>query len=276
MFSIALVIFREVFEIALIIGILMAATRGLPKRAQWVSIGILSGIGGAVLIAFFAGQISQAAQGMGQELLNATVLLIAAFLIGWTVVWMTRHGRELAKHLKEVGHAVVKGEKPMHTLAFVVALAVLREGAEIVMFTYSAFITGGKPFDLICGLLFGVLAGAAVGMILYYGLIKIPTKKIFSVTSWLLMFLVAGMVSQAAGYLTAAGKLPELVPMVWDTSRVLSQHSALGKILEVLVGYTDRPTGVQILLYIVSLGAMIAAVKVYANNSYKTVKISAS
>ena len=265
MFSIAIVIFREVFEIALIVGVLMAATRGLPKRGQWVGVGILAGIAGAVLIAFFADQISQAAQGVGQEILNATVLLIAASLIGWTVIWMTRHGRELTQHLKKVGQEVVKGEKPVHTLAIVVSLAVLREGAEIVMFTYSAFMTGGRPIELILGFLFGMLAGTAVGMILYYGLIKIPTKKIFTVTSWLLIFLVAGMVSQAAGYLTAAGKLPELISTVWDTSRFLSQDSLLGRFLQVLLGYTERPSGVQILSYAVTLIALSVSIKLFGN-----------
>lgn len=274
MFSIAVVIFREIFEIALIVGILMAATRGLAKRGKWVLVGVFGGIAGSMLIAFFADRISQAAEGMGQEMLNAIILLIAGALIGWTVLWMTRHGRELTQHLKQVGHSVVKGEKPIYTLAVVVALTVLREGAEIVMFTYSAFITGEQPFELVVGFLFGGFAGAAVGIILYYGLIKIPTKQIFTVTSWLLLFLVAGMVSQAAGYLTAAGVLPELVPTMWDTSRFLAENSLLGRFLQVLVGYTQRPSGVQVLVYAVTLTALGIAIKLYGNAPSKTVQAS--
>jgi high-affinity iron transporter len=274
MFSIAIVIFREVFEIALIVGVLMAATRGLVKRGQWVVVGLLGGMAGSILLAFFADKISQAAEGMGQEILNAIILLIAATLIGWTVLWMTRHGRELTRHLKQVGQSVVRGEKPIHTLAIVVTLTVLREGAEIVMFTYSAFITGGRPFDLIFGFFFGAFAGAAVGVVLYYGLIKIPTKQIFSVTSWLLMFLVAGMVSQAAGYLTAASQLPELIPMMWDTSRVLSEDSLSGKFLHVLLGYTQRPSGIQVLVYVATLTVLGILIKFYGNASSKIVKVS--
>ena len=275
MFSIAIVIFREVFEIALIVGVLMAATRGLSKRGQWVVVGLLGGMAGSILLAFFADKISQVAEGMGQEILNAIILLIAATLIGWTVLWMARHGRELTQHLKQVGHAVVKGEKPIHTLAVVVTLTVLREGAEIVMFTYSAFVTGGRPFDLILGFLFGAFAGTAVGVILYYGLIKIPTKQIFNVTSWLLMFLVAGMVSQAAGYLTAAGKLPELIPTMWDTSTLLSEDILSGKFLQVLLGYTQRPSGMQVLVYAVTLTILGALIKFYGNAQSKIMKISA-
>ena len=110
MFSIALVVFREVFEIALIVSILMAATKGLEKRTQWVMIGILAGIAGAVVIAFFADTISQLAQGMGQEMLNASILFIAAGLIGWTTLWMNRNGRQLSESFKRIGQEVIKGE----------------------------------------------------------------------------------------------------------------------------------------------------------------------
>ena len=271
MFSIAVVIFREIFEISLIIGILMAATKGLAKRGKWVLVGVLGGIAGSVLIAFFANQISQAIDGMGQEVLNATILLIAATLIGWTVLWMSRHGRELTQHLKEVGHSIVKGEKPSHTLAIVVMLTVFREGAEIVMFTYSAFVVGGNPFELILGFLFGGFAGAAVGVILYYGLVKIPTKQIFTVTSWLLIFLVAGMVSQAVGYLTAVGILPELVGMMWDTSRFLSENSLAGKFLQALFGYAQRPSGMQVLMYGLTLGVLSIAIKIQNKASSRVI-----
>ena len=250
----------------------MAATKGLAKRTQWVGIGIVLGILGAVLIAFFADAISQAAQGMGQEMLNATILLIAAALIGWTTLWMNHHGRELSQHFKAVGQAVIKGQKPMYTLTVVVALSVLREGSEIVMFTYGALVTGGKLYPLVMGGLLGTGTGVAVGMVLYYGLMKVPTKKIFSVTSWLLIFLVAGMVSQAFGYLTAAGRVPEIVPTVWDTSRLVSNSSFFGRIMRVLVGYTDRPSGIQILVYLLTIGGLAMVLKIYGQGTASQVK----
>lgn len=261
MFSIALIVFREVFEISLIVSILMAATKGLSRRTQWVGIGVLLGIVGSVLIAFFADAISQAAEGMGQEMLNATILLIAAVLIGWTTLWMNSHGRALSQEFKQIGQQIIKGSKPVYTLALVIALSVLREGAEIVMFTYSALVTGGKVYQLIMGGLLGACGGIAVGMVLYYGLMKVPTKKIFNVTSWLLIFLVAGMVAQAFGYLTSAGKVPEIIPMVWDTSSIISDGSFLGKVMHVLVGYTDKPSGIQILVYLLTIGGLAMALK---------------
>ena len=272
MFSIAVVIFREVLEIALIVGVLMAATKGLPKRGPWVGMGMVLGSAGAVIIAIFADIISQAAQGMGQELMNAVILFIAAFLIGWTVLWMTRHGRGLTQHFKAVGQAVIKKERPMHTLAVVVALSVLREGAEIVMFIYSAIVTGGSVPHLVMGGLLGTGAGIAVGMAIYYGLTKVPTRQIFTVTSWLLIFLVAGMVAQGFGYLSAAGRVPEIIPAVWDSSRFMTENSILGKIMHVLIGYTERPSGIQLITYALTIAGMAIAMKLYARNPLSHVK----
>ena len=70
-----IIVFREVIEAGLIIGIVMAATRGVPTRGRWISIGVIAGVLGAAVVAAFAGVISEAFQGSGQELFNASVPL---------------------------------------------------------------------------------------------------------------------------------------------------------------------------------------------------------
>jgi len=101
---------------------------------------------------------------------------------------------------------------------------------------------------------------------------KVPTKQIFQVTSWMLIFLVAGMVAQAFGYLTAAGRVPEIIPTVWDTSGIVSDGSFLGKIMHVLVGYTDRPSGVQLLVYLLTIGGLAVILKIYGQASVQVKK----
>jgi Iron permease FTR1 family len=110
------------------------------------------------------------------------------------------------------------------------------------------------------------------GVGIYYGLMKIPLKKVFAVTSWLLMLLVAGMMAQAFGYLTAAGVVPEIIPTVWDTSRIISDGSILGKIMHTLVGYTDRPSGIQLLVYLFTVAGLFAALKIVGHKPPKNVK----
>src|ERR1051325_10546551 len=91
-----IIVFREVIEAGLIVGIVMAATRGVFGRGRWVSFGIIAGIAGASVVALFAGAISEAFQGSGQELFNAGVLSIAVVMLMWHNAWMARHGREIA------------------------------------------------------------------------------------------------------------------------------------------------------------------------------------
>jgi len=77
MLATLLIIFREVIEAGLIVGIVLAATKGVPRRGLWVAYGIVGGVGGACLVAAFAGQIAPLFEGSGQELFNASILLLA-------------------------------------------------------------------------------------------------------------------------------------------------------------------------------------------------------
>ena len=274
MLSTAIIVFREILEISLIIGVLLAATKGLKSRSQLIWGGLVAGIFGSVIVAFFAEVISNAAEGMGQELFNAIVLLAAAILIGWTVIWMRRYGRTLKQHFEKIGGAVISGEKPLYTLAVVVALSVLREGSEIVLFTYGIIASGESLLAIFMGSIAGLISGTAVGVALYYGLIRISPRALFSITGWMLILLASGMVSQALGLLQAGDFIPVLLPNVWDSSHILSEQSFLGGVLHVLVGYSARPSVIQVIGYIFTFGIIAVILKYYGNPSAATKKTS--
>jgi high-affinity iron transporter len=248
-----LLVFREVLEAALIVSIVAAATRGVVGRGRWIGAGIAAGLGGAALVAGFAGTLADALSGMGQEWFNAGVLLAAVAMIGWHVVWMARHGRELAVRMQSVGNAVADGRRPSTALLVVVALAVLREGSEVVLFGYGLLAGGSTGVSLVLGGVLGVVAGVAVGLAMYLGLLKIPMRHFFSATNGLLVLLAAGLAASAAGYLIQADVLPPLVETLWDTRRLLTDESTFGRTLHVLVGYTARPSGMQMLAYAATL-----------------------
>jgi high-affinity iron transporter len=257
MLGAAIIVFREVLEAALIVGIVLAASAGAPRRGFWISTGLAGGIVGAGIVALFAAEIAAAAAGIGQELLNAVILLLAVGMLGWHNIWMSRHGRELAATAREVGDAVISGARPLYVLAVVVGLAVLREGSETVLFLYGIAAGGGlTAVSLVGGGTLGLAGGIAVGAALYLGLLRIPTRRLFTVTSWMVLLLAAGMASQAAGYLVQADLLPPLGDAVWDTSGMLTEDSILGKALHTLIGYVSRPDGIQILFYLATLSAI--------------------
>lgn len=253
MLATAMIVFREVLEAALIITLILGVTRGVLQRRRWISGGIVLGISFAILVAFFADVIGSAVEGVGQEVFNASVLFVAVLLLGWHNIWMQRHAKELVQQMKHWGNAVKEGEKPLYILAGVIALAVSREGSELVLFLNGILVSGSDTLSLIAGGILGLVAGVALGGVMYFGLLRIPTRHIFSVSGWLILLLAAGMASQGAAYLAQADILPSMGNAIWNSSSILSEKSIPGQVLHTLVGYDDKPMGIQILFYVATL-----------------------
>ncbi len=260
-----IIVFREVFEAGLIIGIVMAVTTGVAGRGLWVAGGVAVGILSACLVALFASGLSQLFHGSGQELLNASILGFAVLMLGWHNVWMARHGRELAAEMRAAGQAVVEGSKSLAALAAVVAIAVLREGSEVVLFLYGvAAAEGGAGASMLVGGVVGLALGAVVCLLTYLGLVTIPTRYLFAVTSTLIALLAAGMAAQAIAFLQQADILTALDQTVWDTSWILRDGSFLGRALHTLIGYVDQPTAMQLIVYAATLAIIALLMRVFA------------
>ena len=257
MFAAAVIVFREVLEAAIVIGIIAAATRSVPARRRWLAAGLLAGLAGSALVAVFADAIGAMASGLGQELFNAGVLGIAVLMLAWHNIWMSSHGAALAAEARTVGGDIRDGRRSLSILLVVVGLAVLREGSETVLFlTGIAASEGSGSGPMLLGGLVGILAGAAVGYGLYAGLLRVPMRWFFGATGLLVLLLAAGMASQAALFLIQAALLPSLAAPLWDTSALLPVNSVLGMLLHSLVGYDPRPAGMQIVFYILALAAI--------------------
>jgi high-affinity iron transporter len=196
---------------------------------------------------------------MGQELFNASILGIAVVMLGWHNVWMSVHGRELASSAKAVGTEIRSGAKELSVLMAVVAIAVLREGSETVLFLYGVALSGNTSVGAMAfGGLLGLAGGAAVGYLLFAGLLRIPLKWFFTATSVLVLLLAAGMASQAARFLIQADVLPSLASPLWDLSPIIANESAMGAVLHGLVGYDARPAGMQVAFFLAALAAIVA------------------
>jgi high-affinity iron transporter len=258
MLAAALIVFREVLEAGLIVGIVLAATVGVRGRLRWIAGGLVAGLAGALLVAVFAQRLSDAFAGSGQDVFNAAILLAAVAMLSWHVIWMSRHARELTRDMKTLGAEVARGDRTLMAMAAVVAIAVLREGAEVVLFLLGIAASGGTdPAAMLAGGLIGVAGGGFVAWLLYRGLLAIPAKALFSVTNGLVTLLAAGMAGQAAVHLAHADRLPTLGDQLWDSSALLADDSLAGRALHALVGYSDRPMGVQVAAYLVVLVALL-------------------
>ena len=266
MLAALIIVFREVFEAGLIVGIVLAVTGSVPHRIRWIGGGVLAGVAAAFLVAAFAGALSQLFEGMGQELFNAAILGVAVVMLTWHNVWMARHGKEIAGEMVAVGRAVAEGSKPMFALAVVVGVAVLREGSEVVLFLYGvAASDGGSALSLTIGGVLGLLLGGTVCLLTYLGLVRIPPRALFATTTVLITLLAAGMAAQAVGFLERANWLTSLDTVVWDSGWLLSEASIPGRALHTLIGYTDQPTEMQLLVYLAVLVVTFVLMRLIAS-----------
>lgn len=247
-----IVVFREVLEAGLIVGIVLAATEGVAGRAKFIAGGIGAGVLGAAVLAVFAGALSDALEGVGQEVFTAAILLVAVVMLGWHVTWMAKHAREMAAEMKQVGRSVAMGERSLMALAVVIAAATMREGAEVVLFLFGMAAGSGVAAIAVGGAL-GLALAAVASTLLYRGLLRIPVGRMFSVTNGLIMLVAAGMAGQAASVLHSADLLPGFGERLWNTEWLLPDASILGRTLHALVGYSAAPSGVQLMAYTVTL-----------------------
>jgi high-affinity iron transporter len=172
---------------------------------------------------------------------------------------MSRHGREMSAQMRAVGSAVQTGASSLTLLLAVVALAVLREGSEVVLFLYG--MSAGGADHLWAGLAIGIAAGSGLGYVLYAGLLRIPMRHFFAVTNGMLVLLAAGLASTAARYLVQADLLPAWGNQLWDSSWLLGNGSLLGQTAHILVGYDAQPSGMQMVFYTLTLAALWAGAR---------------
>ena len=254
MFKIAIVVFRECVEIALLLGIIMAITKKIENSRLYIIAGSMLGLIGASLFAFFTQYISVSYAGMGDEIFDAIVILVTIALIIWTIVWMKDYESKLKLRFGDISSDEVKSFKNKSLLVLVVASTILREGTEIILLVYG--ISSAEKINIdnyLIGLGIGSLCGLVFGTLIYQGLTKFAGKYIFKISFVLLMLIAAGFASQAAGKLISADIIHSYSDQVWDSSWLISDLSSGGKLLNAITGYTARPAGMQIIFYVATV-----------------------
>ena len=172
--SSALIVFREVLEAALVVGIVSGRQQG-RRRPRRVGGRRHSGRRARRLRG--GGRRRRDPESRGRRRAGAAQRRPScsppSAMLGWHCVWMGRHGRDIARHMSQVSRAVVQGSRPLYALGVVVGLAVAREGSEAVLFLYG--IAAGsvpRPWTMLRGGLLGLAGGAAVGAAIYSGLMR--------------------------------------------------------------------------------------------------------
>lgn len=263
MFKIAIVIFREFLEISILLGIILAATKNIQNRAIHIVLGIMIGTIGSAIIAFFIKSITKSFHNIGDEILNASIILLTAFIIGSTSIWMNKTSKSIKNKVNNIVVDIENEKINKVMLTLLVSTTIFREGVEIVLFICSisrSAISHGENYLL--GFVIGALSGVGFGTGIYLGILKFAGRYIFKVCFILLSFIAAGLASEAAGILTSVGIIDIYHKPLWNTSSFISDNGFLGKTLKILIGYDASPNGMQLIFYCTTLFLLFTISKI--------------
>ncbi len=263
MHQITIIVFREFLEISLLIGFLSSVGSHIKDFRIILSSGIMLGIVGASILAFFTDQISNSLDGVGSEIFDASIILMTVFLMCATLIWVKQQSSMSNKISLINEHSDSLYAKM--TFVAVVATSIFREGAEIVLILHSfSAIAQNDAMNHLSGFMIGALCGCICGVALYIGLFQFAKRRIFQITSFFMTFIAAGLSAEAAKILASVGVLDDMGAPIWDTSWIVSDQGILGKFLKIFIGYSAKPYGVELVFYLLTIMIIITTEKLFS------------
>ena len=255
-----LLILQETLEAALLISMLAVVSLHGGRRLAWLPLGFAAGAVLALVYAANMQAISEWFEYVGQELVNAA-LQTAITLVLVPLAWLL--GRGLASASKAESPAATRAEPGGPSgyallCALAVALAVTREGSEILVFLFGFLGQAEQAQAVAVGSGIGFGIGVSVGFLLFYALLPLRGPR----GRWLPVALLAlfggNMLAQAALHLIQADWL-QSGPALWNSSAWLPEDSVPGRLLYALVGYESSPSAVQAVAYAAGALAVLGA-----------------
>ncbi len=246
----AVLTFREGLEAALIVAIVLSYLHrlGAPRvsRFVWAGVGAAIGLtlGFVALLQLIGAQFDYPAKGIYEGITS----LLAVAMVTYMTFWMARQGRYLKAHLEAGTRASLTAGRAWGLFALVF-LAVIREGVETALFL-SASIFASSGLETLTGGLAGLLVAIGVAAAIYLGGVRLHLGRFFQVAGGLLVVFGAAILRYGVHEFEEVGLLPPLVEQVWNTGRLLPEGTGLGAILQALVGYTSKPSLLQLIAYV--------------------------
>ena len=255
MFVPFLIMLREGVEAALIVSLIASylkrTGRGKWFAAMWT--GVFIAVALCLAVGVFINETTGEFPQKQQELFEGIVAAIAVGILTWMVFWMRNVSRNIKAQLEDaVDHALQKGSNNGWPLVLMVFLAVAREGLESVFFLLAAFqqdVGIAPPIGAILGLATAVV----LGILLYWGGVRLNLAKFFKWSSLFILFVAAGLAAGAIRAFHEAGLWNHFQAVAFDLSNSLSTHTLLGTLLEGILGYQESPTVSEVAVYFIYL-----------------------
>lgn len=247
-----IVVWRESLEATLVVVILLAYLRriGQAGKYRYIYLGVIAALAACVVFARVSAYLEGLFEGAGEEIFQASIIVLAVVVVTTMVIWMHRQAGTLRASLEgQAALAIEHGQ--VLSLALLAALAVFREGCETVLFLWGlAMSSGALTGEMLGAGAAGAAAAVAMGYLLFLGAARINLKMFFEVTAAALLIIAAGMLAEAANKLIGVGMLPPIVGQVWNSAWLLDERGPLGSIAAMLFGYRSRPSLMEVAVYI--------------------------
>lgn len=245
---------------ALIITILLGYLRSIDQKQHFKQIWYGVAAAAGISIAFGAGLeiASKELDGRVLEAFEGFTMLLAVVVLTWMLFWMKSQSAGFSSQLRRSVNVAITGGS-MFALVFLAFSSVVREGIETSLFLFAGSSNQGADLEFALGGVAGFAIAAAAGVVLYYGAARLPIKQFFLASGIVLMFLAAGLLSNALVELNEATIISNVGARPWDTESYISMTSDAGKFLHTLLGYDSAPGMSQIVLYWGYLGVVLTA-----------------
>ncbi|HEX8221832.1 MAG TPA: FTR1 family protein [Chloroflexia bacterium] len=248
-FGAAVLTFREGLEAALIVAIMLGYLRKVGRLdMQWsVWVGAISAAALAVVFTLVLQMIGAQFDYPAKGIYEGVTSLLAVTMLTSMILWMARQARYIKGSLEHsmkdrLAQGAVWG---LLALAF---MTVAREGVETALFlSASAFQSSG--IETLVGGVVGLLLSGVVAWAVYVAGVRLQLRTFFKVTSILLVVFGAAILRYAIHEFEEVGWVPPIVEAVWNTGQWVPTSSPLGSVLQALIGYTSRPSLMQLIGY---------------------------
>ena len=202
-----LVILREGMEAILVVAAVLAylAKAGHKKKTPIVWGGVALAFALSVGLAFLFSYVTSLA-GANQELLEGFAALFAVAMLIWVSNWMINKSSNKAwdEYIKKQTDASLSSGSLLG-LAFISFLAVLREGAETILFYVPIVAAAGDKVHYVwIGLAVGLVALVIIYLLIQFAAVRIPLRPFFTITSLLMAFMAFTFTGSGIGELQEA------------------------------------------------------------------------
>ena len=242
---------REGLEAALVVSILITylVRTQRTKSIKFVWLGVFS----AVVVSFALGALltftTVSLSPHAEPIFAGSMSVLAVGLVTWMIVWMRNAGKKMNAELEgKLETAAIGGALAIAVMAFA---SVAREGIETTFFFFTAVQAAGSTVGPVIGFTLGILISAGLGFLLYRRAIKINMRRFFTVTSYFLILVAAGVLSYGLSDLAEAGIVPVNLGTAFDLSATISEDSWFGALVKGIFNFNAQTSWLSAITWVV-------------------------